>query len=155
MKGLDKLREFDMSFKIQMDHFCDKHICSYGHIVKFYYQILGMCVRRVITFYQRFLSSIRLSTRIAEVKGRIPDLYVSASVTSLGLNLMTLYTLSISQHHYSGTFCSGTGGLLQDLMTKSTIRGNLSAFAPDIVATRAQGLDYVFGETNSFSCHVR
>ncbi|KAG5716858.1 hypothetical protein E4T56_gene3419 [Termitomyces sp. T112] len=60
---------------------------------------------------------------------------------------------TISQHHYSGTFCSGNGGLLQDLMTKSTIRGNLSTFTPDIVATRAQGLDYVFGETNSYSCH--
>ncbi|KAG6879675.1 hypothetical protein C0992_012973 [Termitomyces sp. T32_za158] len=62
---------------------------------------------------------------------------------------------TISQHHYSGTFCSGSGGLLQDLMTKSTIRGNLSAFTPDIVATRAQGLDYVFGETNSYSCHIQ
>ncbi|GLB40574.1 putative glycosyl hydrolase family 79 C-terminal beta domain [Lyophyllum shimeji] len=60
---------------------------------------------------------------------------------------------TISQHHYSGSFCSGNGGLLQDLMTKSTIRGNLTAFKPDITATRALGLDYVFGETNSFSCH--
>ncbi|KAG6887825.1 hypothetical protein C0995_012372 [Termitomyces sp. Mi166 len=60
---------------------------------------------------------------------------------------------TISQHHYSGTFCSGNGGLLQDLMTKSTIRGNLTAFIPDIVAARAQGLDYVLGETNSYSCH--
>ncbi|KAG6844289.1 hypothetical protein H0H87_008158 [Tephrocybe sp. NHM501043] len=61
---------------------------------------------------------------------------------------------TISQHHYSGSFCSGSEGLLQDLMTKSTIRGNLSSFAPDITATRSQGLDYVFGETNSYSCHV-
>ncbi|KAF5382078.1 hypothetical protein D9615_004232 [Tricholomella constricta] len=60
---------------------------------------------------------------------------------------------TISQHHYSGSFCSGSEGLLQDLMTKSTIRGNLSSFIPDITATRTRGLDYVFGETNSYSCH--
>ncbi|KDR78214.1 hypothetical protein GALMADRAFT_155191 [Galerina marginata CBS 339.88] len=60
---------------------------------------------------------------------------------------------TFSQHHYSGTFCSGSGGLLQDLMTKSTIRGNLTGFTPDIVATHAKGLDYVLGETNSYSCH--
>jgi len=38
-------------------------------------------------------------------------------------------------------------------MTKATIRSNLSSFTPDITATRALGLDYVFGETNSYSCH--
>ncbi|KAG6910003.1 hypothetical protein DXG01_014003 [Tephrocybe rancida] len=60
---------------------------------------------------------------------------------------------TVSQHHYSGSFCSGSEGLLQDLMTKSTVRGNLSSFTPDIAAARSQGLDYVFGETNSYSCH--
>ncbi|ESK88247.1 glycoside hydrolase family 79 protein [Moniliophthora roreri MCA 2997] len=60
---------------------------------------------------------------------------------------------TISQHHYSGSFCSGNGGLLQDLMTKSTIRSNLSMFIPDIAASRARNLDYVLGETNSYSCH--
>jgi hypothetical protein len=39
-------------------------------------------------------------------------------------------------------------------MTKSTIRGNLTVFTPDIAATHAQGLDYILGETNSYSCHV-
>lgn len=39
-------------------------------------------------------------------------------------------------------------------MTKSTIRGNLSLFSPDIAATKEQGLKYIFGETNSYSCHV-
>lgn len=39
-------------------------------------------------------------------------------------------------------------------MTKSTIRSNLSSFTPDITASRAKGLDYVLGETNSYSCHV-
>ncbi|KAJ6544815.1 glycoside hydrolase family 79 protein [Mycena vulgaris] len=60
---------------------------------------------------------------------------------------------TISQHHYSGSFCSGSGGLLQDLMTKATIRSNLSSFTPDIEAAQDRNLDYVFGETNSYSCH--
>ncbi|KAJ7052496.1 glycoside hydrolase family 79 protein [Mycena amicta] len=63
------------------------------------------------------------------------------------------FIATISQHHYSGSFCSGSEGLLQDLMTKATIRSNLTSFTPDIQATKAQGLDYVFGETNSYSCH--
>ncbi|KAF8072145.1 glycoside hydrolase family 79 protein [Lyophyllum atratum] len=60
---------------------------------------------------------------------------------------------AISQHRYSGSFCTGSGGLLSDLMTKSTIRGNLTIFVPDIEATLAQGLTYIMGETNSYSCH--
>ncbi|KAJ7363940.1 glycoside hydrolase family 79 protein [Mycena albidolilacea] len=60
---------------------------------------------------------------------------------------------TISQHHYSGSFCFGSGGLLQDLMTKATIRSNLSSFIPDIQATQSHNLDYVLGETNSYSCH--
>lgn len=68
--------------------------------------------------------------------------------------LMGSLLRSISQHHYSGSFCSGNGGLLQDLMTKATIRSNLSAFAPDVAASHEKGLDYVLGETNSYSCHV-
>ncbi|KAJ7274489.1 glycoside hydrolase family 79 protein [Mycena haematopus] len=59
---------------------------------------------------------------------------------------------TISQHHYSGSFCSGSESLLQDLMTKATIRSNLSSYTPDIQATQAKGLDYVLGETNSYSC---
>lgn len=38
-------------------------------------------------------------------------------------------------------------------MTKATIRSNLTAFSPDIDATLQQGLQYVLGETNSYSCH--
>jgi len=60
---------------------------------------------------------------------------------------------TISQHHYSGSFCEGSGGLLQDLMTKATIRSNLSDFIPDIQATQERNLDYVLGETNSYACH--
>ncbi|KAF8900153.1 glycoside hydrolase family 79 protein [Gymnopilus junonius] len=60
---------------------------------------------------------------------------------------------AISQHHYSGSFCAGNGGILQDLMTKSTIRGNLTQYSPDIAAVQAEGFEYFFGETNSYSCH--
>lgn len=60
---------------------------------------------------------------------------------------------SISQHLYSGSFCSGNGALLQDLMTKSSIRSNLTRFTPEIKAVTSRNLEYVFGETNSFSCH--
>ena len=59
----------------------------------------------------------------------------------------------ISQHHYSSTFCSGTPGVLQDLMSKSYIRGNLTQFELDIAAVQQIGLTYVLGETNSISCH--
>ncbi|KAJ6607350.1 glycoside hydrolase family 79 protein [Mycena sp. CBHHK59/15] len=60
---------------------------------------------------------------------------------------------AFSEHHYSGSFCTGNGGLLQDLMTKSTIRSNLTIYTTDIAATHAQGLDYILGETNSYACH--
>lgn len=52
------------------------------------------------------------------------------------------------------SFCTGNGGLLSDLMTKSSIRGNLTIYTPDISATHAKGLDYILGETNSYACHV-
>ncbi|KAF8220113.1 glycoside hydrolase family 79 protein [Tricholoma matsutake] len=60
---------------------------------------------------------------------------------------------TISQHRYSGSFCSGSAALLQDLMTKANIRSNLTEFVPDITATKAKGLNYILGETNSYSCH--
>ncbi|TDL22456.1 hypothetical protein BD410DRAFT_839887 [Rickenella mellea] len=76
-------------------------------------------------------------------------LFASGILNSAQGKLIT----SISQHHYSGSFCSGADGLLQTMMTKSTIRSNLNPFVSDITATRAKGLDYVLGETNSFACH--
>jgi hypothetical protein len=60
---------------------------------------------------------------------------------------------AFSEHHYQGSFCSGSAGLLADLMNKATIRGNLTQYTPDIQATNNQGLDYILGETNSYSCH--
>lgn len=59
----------------------------------------------------------------------------------------------ISQHLYSGTYCSGNNVILQGLMSKASIRGNLTAFADDITTVKQMGLTYVLGETNSFSCH--
>ncbi|KAG0708093.1 glycoside hydrolase family 79 protein [Suillus ampliporus] len=59
---------------------------------------------------------------------------------------------TISQHHYSGSLCTGDEAVLQDLMTKSYIRGNISLFSPDIEATIGNGLNYILGETNSMSC---
>ncbi|KZV62776.1 glycoside hydrolase family 79 protein [Peniophora sp. CONT] len=58
----------------------------------------------------------------------------------------------ISQHQYSASVCSGAS-LLQNLMNKAFIRGNVTAFSPDISATHALGLPYVFGEANSYPCH--
>ncbi|KAK1234977.1 hypothetical protein PQX77_001811 [Marasmius sp. AFHP31] len=60
---------------------------------------------------------------------------------------------TISQHLYSGSFCNGSNALLQDLMTKAFVRSNLTRFAADIAAVNSKGLEYVFGETNSYSCH--
>ncbi|KAJ6544845.1 glycoside hydrolase family 79 protein [Mycena vulgaris] len=60
---------------------------------------------------------------------------------------------AFSEHHYSGSFCAGNGGLLKDLMTKATIRSNLTIYTADAIATRANGLDYILGETNSYACH--
>ncbi|KAF7330407.1 Glycoside hydrolase family 79 protein [Mycena venus] len=60
---------------------------------------------------------------------------------------------AFSEHHYSGSFCAGNGGLLSDLMTKATIRSNLTIYQTDVIATRGEGLDYILGETNSYACH--
>ena len=38
-------------------------------------------------------------------------------------------------------------------MNKANIRGNLSLFKDDVALVQGQGLKYVLGETNSFSCH--
>ena len=59
----------------------------------------------------------------------------------------------ISQHHSSGSFYSSDNGVLQDLMSKASIRGNLMGFVADIATVKQTGLTYVLWETNSFSCH--
>ncbi|KAH9178330.1 hypothetical protein EDB89DRAFT_1167558 [Lactarius sanguifluus] len=40
----------------------------------------------------------------------------------------------ISQGHYNGSFCVGNHGVLQDFISESGIRGNLTGFTPDIAA---------------------
>ncbi|KDR73347.1 hypothetical protein GALMADRAFT_72693 [Galerina marginata CBS 339.88] len=91
-----------------------------------------------------FASSSRSTT------GFSPQGLIASGIlsTDTGARITTM-----SQHHYSGSFCTGSGGLLQNLMTKNTIQGNLTFFKSDITATKAKGLDYVMGETNSYSCH--
>ncbi|KAF8316383.1 hypothetical protein DL93DRAFT_774021 [Clavulina sp. PMI_390] len=63
------------------------------------------------------------------------------------------YIETVSEHHYSGSFCAGSGGLLASLMSKATIRGNVTSFSKDIKAVKAVNRTYIFGETNSYSCH--
>ncbi|KAG5638578.1 hypothetical protein H0H81_011798 [Sphagnurus paluster] len=60
---------------------------------------------------------------------------------------------TISQHQYSGNFCSGGDFLLQALMDKYTIRSNLTILVPEIRKTQAHGLKFILGETNSYACH--
>jgi hypothetical protein len=104
-------------------------------------------------------STIGLSPQAVLKKGLLSSTPVSAITTCvhspLDFTRACRPSHMISQHHYSESFCSGSEGLLQDLMAKSTIRGNFSAYIPDISAVRAQGLNHVFGETSSYSCHVR
>ncbi|KAJ3930263.1 MAG: hypothetical protein NXY57DRAFT_898435 [Lentinula lateritia] len=77
------------------------------------------------------------------------------AIFNLGISnsLAGQYIQAFSEHHYQGTFCSGSEGVLSDLMSKANIRGNLSQYASDIQATNDQGFDYILGETNSYSCH--
>jgi len=56
----------------------------------------------------------------------------------------------VSQHHYSGGCCTA---LVADLMSKAFVRGNVSAFVPDIQATVSRGHKFIFGETNSYFNH--
>ncbi|KAI0751851.1 glycoside hydrolase family 79 protein [Daedaleopsis nitida] len=59
----------------------------------------------------------------------------------------------ISQHQYSAAFCNGGDFPLVSFMSKAAVRGNLTVFNADIAATKARGLRYILGETNSIACH--
>lgn len=52
--------------------------------------------------------------------------------------------LRISQHMYSGSGVAGIANL-PTLMSKATIRSNLSTLTSDIAAVHAKGLSYVLG----------
>ncbi|GJJ10641.1 hypothetical protein Clacol_004868 [Clathrus columnatus] len=59
----------------------------------------------------------------------------------------------ISQHRYSGAFCSGGNFALASFMSKDSVRSNLTVFSSDVEATIQKGFPYVLGETNSIACH--
>jgi len=59
----------------------------------------------------------------------------------------------ISQHRYSGAFCSGGDFALASFMSKAAVRSNITVFSADIAKVHSTGLKYVLGETNSIACH--
>ncbi|KAF8313085.1 hypothetical protein DL93DRAFT_2156373 [Clavulina sp. PMI_390] len=66
------------------------------------------------------------------------------------------YIDTYSQHHYQSSVCStanGPAAAIGTFMNKATIRSNISEFDPDIAYVKSNGLAYIFGETNSISCH--
>ncbi|KAF8313086.1 hypothetical protein DL93DRAFT_2081443 [Clavulina sp. PMI_390] len=66
------------------------------------------------------------------------------------------YIKTYSQHHYQSSVCSDVSGPSAEIgtfMNKATIRSNISLFDPDIAYVKSNGLAYIFGETNSISCH--
>lgn len=136
-----------------MDFICSQYLGSQYS----WPPILGSGVCWVFSLHVRFLPAGHLQRGDPVINARAIDINVRWSLLSCLRSSLLTYLGSdrISQHHYSGTFCFGNGAVLQDLMTKAYIRSNLTSFSPDIAATRAQGLPYVLGETNSFSCHVR
>lgn len=56
-----------------------------------------------------------------------------------------------ADHSYFGQFRAGSTWPSGGLMNKATIRSNFSTKAAWVDATRAQGLKYVLGETNSYA----
>ncbi|KAF7975738.1 hypothetical protein HWV62_8721 [Athelia sp. TMB] len=79
--------------------------------------------------------------------------FAGSSHTTSGLSPQGIFAAGILSSKPGKLITTGRGGLLQNLMTKAKIRSNLTLFAPDIAATQKQGLNYVLGETNSYSCH--
>ncbi|KAJ7883049.1 glycoside hydrolase family 79 protein [Mycena olivaceomarginata] len=88
----------------------------------------------------------------SKTTGFSPQAIYSENVLASGPGSLIAALLG-SFDHLSGSFCTGNGGLLSDLMTKATIRSNLTIYSNDVIATHAQGLDYILGETNSYACH--
>ncbi|KAJ3854436.1 hypothetical protein EV368DRAFT_80616 [Lentinula lateritia] len=75
--------------------------------------------------------------------------FAGSSSNFKGFSLQAIFNLykvplRFSKHTLlpRGTFCSGSEGVLSDLMSKANIRGNLSQYASDIKATNDQGFDY-------------
>ncbi|KAJ3808844.1 glycoside hydrolase family 79 protein [Lentinula aff. lateritia] len=79
----------------------------------------------------------------------VSDAFAGSSSNFKGFSLQAIFNLykvplRFSKHTLlpRGTFCSGSEGVLSDLMSKANIRGNLSQYASDIKATNDQGFDY-------------
>ena len=52
---------------------------------------------------------------------------------------------SISQHRYSGAFCSGGDFPLISFMSKASVRSNLTLWKPDIATVHGLRLRYILG----------
>ncbi|KAF8309017.1 glycoside hydrolase family 79 protein [Clavulina sp. PMI_390] len=98
----------------------------------------------------RFLAGSFASSSHSSTSKFSPQHLIAAGVLSGSLGP---FIDTVSEHHYSGSFCTGSGGLLAALMDKTSIRGNISTYSSDIAAVQAAGREFVFGETNSYSCH--
>ncbi|KAJ6577249.1 glycoside hydrolase family 79 protein [Mycena capillaripes] len=116
--------------------------------------------------WTKFASSISNAVQLSKSETRfLVGSFAGSSSKTTGFSPQAIYSENVlnsapgsliaafSEHHYSGSFCAGNGGLLADLMTKSTIRSNLTIYTNDAIATREKGLDYILGETNSYACH--
>jgi len=100
-----------------------------------------------------------VSEAVHLVKGKQPTLqgaaFAGTSITMRNLLNTGIATngsgellSTLSQHRYQGSFCQGSGGLIADLMNKNHIRGNLSNYEPDVVATNNAGLTYIMVSRN-------
>ncbi|KAJ7127578.1 glycoside hydrolase family 79 protein [Mycena crocata] len=118
-------------------------------------------LREWTTFASNVSSAVDMSTMTTKfVLGSVTNTGLTPGFTAKELysgNVLSSFPGALvaawSQHHYSGAFCTGDGGLLQELMNKATVRTNITILMDDITATRAKGLDYILGETNSYACH--
>jgi hypothetical protein len=140
-----------------MDHIRSKYICISRDHLKFQHTTMEWIFCELFSHHNRIFSTSYFQRRTPRRPNRRFHFHVKPLIAVLSHDFSTLTHVlysRFSQHHYSGSFCSGSGALLQDLMTKASIRGNLTAFAPDAKVVRDQGIDYVLGETNSIACHV-
>jgi hypothetical protein len=62
-------------------------------------------------------------------------------------------TKQFSMHTYSGAFAEGMPVHVGSLMSKRSVRANLTIKAADVAATHAEGLEYTLSEGNSYGNH--
>ncbi|KAJ3744227.1 glycoside hydrolase family 79 protein [Lentinula detonsa] len=177
--GQNNLTAAILEAKSIMQAFCGSEISSLGISLKYLeignepdlYMNNGLRpknynVGQYVTEWTNFANTIFEDITLNETSTRfLAGSFAGSSSNLEGFSPQAIYKLGISdspageyiaafsEHHYQGTFCSGSAGVLSDLMDKANIRGNLSQYVPDIQATNDQGFDYILGETNSYSCH--